>query len=258
MTTSEQASQALVGYTGFVGSTLLRQHPFGACYNSRNIAEITGRSFDLLVCAAPRAEKWIANAQPEEDLAAAMRLVDAIGSARVEQIVLISTVDVFRNPIGPDEATPVDTEGLQPYGLHRHLVEKRLSEMFKTLIVRLPGLYGPGLKKNVIFDFLHDNQTNKIDSRGVFQFYGVDRLWQDIGSALEAGLDVVHLATAPVSVEEVAREAFGMTFVNHVLPAPARYDMRTRHAVLYGGAPPYIESREQVLDGIRRYVEASR
>ncbi len=50
--------------------------------------------------------------------------------------------------------------------------------------MRLPGLYGPGLKKNVIFDFLHDNDVHKIDSRGVFQFYDTTRLWRDLEIAV--------------------------------------------------------------------------
>ena len=39
---------ALIGYTGFVGSTLLRQRPFDEQYNSKNIREIAGQQFDLI------------------------------------------------------------------------------------------------------------------------------------------------------------------------------------------------------------------
>ena len=42
------ASSALIGYTGFVGSTLLKQRSFDACFNSANIDQIAGRSFDLV------------------------------------------------------------------------------------------------------------------------------------------------------------------------------------------------------------------
>ena len=62
---SDDESTALIGYTGFVGSNLLRQRPFDACFNSSNIDQIAGRSFDLVVCCGARAEKWKANADPE-------------------------------------------------------------------------------------------------------------------------------------------------------------------------------------------------
>ena len=60
---------ALIGYTGFVGSNLARQLRFDATYNTSNIESIAGEEFDLLVCAGVRAEKWIANANPDADRA---------------------------------------------------------------------------------------------------------------------------------------------------------------------------------------------
>src|SRR5262249_31130455 len=125
-------------------------------------------------------------------------------------------------------------------------------------IVRLPGLYGPGLKKNVIYDFLHDHETEKIDSRGQFQFYDVQRLWRDIQTVLDCELALVHLPTPPVTVAEVAQHAFGLDFTNEVTPAPARYDVRTIFATPFGGTSPYIETKEQELDGIASYVVGER
>jgi hypothetical protein len=46
--------------------------------------------------------------------------------------------------------------------------------------------------------------------------------------------------------------------VNHLDRPPARYDVHTRHAERFGGRGDYVESREQVLDGIRAYVSRER
>ncbi len=45
---------ALIGYTGFVGSNLLRMRPFSRLYRSTNIEAIACERFDLVVCAALR------------------------------------------------------------------------------------------------------------------------------------------------------------------------------------------------------------
>ena len=256
MTTGESA--ALIGYTGFVGGNLLAQRPFNARYNSSNIEEISGRTFDLIVCAGAPAEKWKANADPERDLVNIERLAQAMSGARARHVVLLSTVDVFGYPIGVDEESLVPTEGLHAYGRNRRLLEELIASRFETTIVRLPGLYGPGLKKNIIFDFLHDNDVQKIDSRGVFQFYNTVRLWRDVETAIRHGLALVHLPTEPVSVADIARVAFGMRFANEVLPTPPRYDVRSRHASLFGGAGWYVESAAQTLEGIAAYVERER
>ena len=52
----------LIGYTGFVGGNLARQYAFDDCYNSRNIEQIRGRSYDLVVCCGVSAVKWQAKA----------------------------------------------------------------------------------------------------------------------------------------------------------------------------------------------------
>src|SRR5215469_11814811 len=94
---------ALIGYTGFVGGNLLRQRPVDALFNSANIDQINGRSFDLVVCAGARAEKWKANADPERDLNDIERLTRALEHVETQKLVLISTVDVFADPVGVDE-----------------------------------------------------------------------------------------------------------------------------------------------------------
>jgi len=251
-------STALIGYTGFVGSNLLRQFQFDDCFNSSNVEQIAGRSFDLIVCAGVRAEKWKANAEPERDLDNIERLARALTRAETRKIVLISTVDVFREPIEVDEESPTPMEGLHAYGRNRRRLEEIVAARFDALVVRLPGLYGPGLKKNVIYDFLHGNELQQIDSRGVFQFYDLVRLWSDIETAIDDGLELVHLPTEPVSVADVAREAFGMDFTNELSAAPARYDVRTRYASLFGGADCYLETRMKELSGIAEFVGRQR
>ena len=255
-------SAALIGHTGFVGGNLVRQRDFSDCFNSSNIEQIAGRSFDLVVCAGVPAEKWKANAAPERDHENITRLINALGRCDVTRLVLISTVDVFARPIEVDESSPVTIEGQQPYGRNRRLLEEFVASRFDATVVRLPGLYGPGLKKNAIFDLLHNNAVEKIDSRGVFQFYDIGRLWRDLEIALANNLELLHLATAPVSIADVARSALGINFVNELASAsgPARYDIRTRHAELFGGesGAPYIETRDEELAGIAAWVASAR
>jgi len=250
-------NDALIGYTGFVGSTLLKQKPFDARFRSTNIADIRGQSFDLVVGAGAPAQKWIANAEPEADRAKIEALIEHLSTVRCGTFVLISTVDVFRQPVGVDESTPVNEQGLHAYGLHRRLLEKFVEQHFaRHLIVRLPGLVGPGLRKNVIFDFLNDNNLHAIDSRGSFQFYPMVNLWADIQTALSAGLELVHLTAEPVSVAEVAERGFGKRFEQTMQAQPASYDFRTRHAELFGATGPYQYSRRETIQAVRSYAQS--
>lgn len=255
--TSDESS-ALIGYSGFVGGNLLRQYHFDARFNSSNIEQIAGRGFDLVVCAGARAEKWKANAEPERDLDEIERLTGALEQVNARKVVLISTVDVFINPVDVDEDSPTPTAGLSAYGRNRRRLEQIVAGRFDCLIVRLVGLYGPGLKKNVIYDFLHDNNVHAIDSRGVFQYYDIGRLWRDVELALDNDLTLAHLPTEPVSVADVARAAFGIEFTNEVAQTPARYDIHTRYASVFGGSNLYVEGKTDSLARIAAFVSAER
>ncbi len=301
--------ESLVGYTGFVGSNLAASHPFGALYNSKNIEDAYGTRPDLLVYAGVRAEMFLANHDPAADLADLKQAAENIGRIAPRRLVLISTISVYDDPVGADEDAPIDKSRLTAYGAHRRWLEEWAeAEMPERLIVRLPALYGKGLKKNFLYDYLHfippmltgakraelgarepliaesylplDNgfykcreldrgerealkaafrrtgfsALNFTDSRSQYQFYDLGDLWGHISRALELGIGKLNLATQPVSVSEVYRALCGGEFVNELDKPPFRYDMRTRHDRELGGADGYLESRDQVLRGIRAFV----
>jgi len=250
-------NDCLIGHSGFVGSTLLRQAAFRSRFRSTNIGDIEGKAFDTVVCAGAPAQKWVANRDPEADRENISGLIGHLQTIRCQVFVLISTVDVFKDPVGVDEATPVDESGLHPYGLHRRHLEEFVASYFRhSLIVRLPGLVGPGLRKNVLFDFLNDNNLHAVDSRGVYQFYPTVNLWYDIRTALQAGLGLLHLTAEPVSVAEAAAQGFGMPFEQALGQNPATYDMRTRHGDIFGGSGNYQYSRRETIQAIRAYAQS--
>ncbi len=147
--------KALVGYTGFVGGNIDLKADFDARYNSRNIQEAYGTRPDLLVYAGLRAEKYLANKEPEKDLARIREAFDNIRRIDPRELVLISSSDVYKVPVGVDEDTPVDTENLHAYGLNRYYLEQWVREAYpEATIVRLPALYGVGIKKNFVYDFI--------------------------------------------------------------------------------------------------------
>jgi hypothetical protein len=248
---------ALIGYSGFVGSSLLRQRNFDCLYRSTNIQTMIGREFDLVVCCGASAKKWLANKEPERDLREIRSLTDVLQTIHAKIFVLISTVDVSRHPVAFDESSFIDESDLHPYGLHRRALEKFVETTFKAhLIVRLPGLVGPGLRKNVIFDFLNHNNLDLIDSRAVFQFYPMVNLWSDLCTALKNQLQLVHFTAEPISVQEVALGGFNRVFNNEISGPAACYDMRSQYAELFGGAGTYQYSRRESLLAIRSYAQS--
>lgn len=246
---------SLIGHTGFVGSNLIKQTKFDDFYNSKNIESIIGKDYEILVCAGSPAVKWLANKEPIKDRENLQRLMSCLERVSARKAILISTVDVYPVPIKVDEDTKINLESLHPYGKNRLELETFFQEHFDSLIVRLPGLFGNGLKKNIIYDFLNDNIGDWIHRDSVFQFYNLEHLWQDIQIALERNLKLVNFATEPTSVKEVAAEAFGFEFTNQSQQNPARYDMRSLYFQLFDGCKPgYLYDKNRVLLELKEFV----
>lgn len=299
---------ALVGCTGFVGSNLAASHPFEGQYHSTDIKTAFGTNPRLLVYAGLPAAKYLANTDPEADWAVCRSAAENIRAIHPDKLVLISTVDVFSDSRGADESTLPDLENPQAYGRNRAKLEQLVRTDFpNALIVRLPALYGLGLKKNFLFDlhtitpamlredkyrqlsaesplvrvsyepdangfyrlspeadktalrvFFAANDFNALsftDSRSRYQFYPLFRLWQDICTALGAGLTLLHPATPPVSAAEIYTAVTGRSnWENLLSPPPADYDLHTRHAALFGGEGVYLCDRQAELDAIERFM----
>lgn len=303
---------ALVGYTGFVGSNIYAKGEFEHVFNSKNIETAYGLKPDLLIYAGLRAEKYLANNEPERDMELIYQAQENIKKIAPDKLVLISTVDVLKEPIDVDETVTIDMDGLQAYGLNRYRLECWVRENYpQALIIRLPGLFGRNIKKNFIYDYvnvipfmLKENKFRELsagnsdleqyyelqengfykckdlnqkekeglknfyksvgftainftDSRNIYQFYPLERLWDDIQICLSNGIHLWHPATEPVSVGELYEFLEKEQFVNEIADTPVCYDFKTKYADLFGGKDGYILNKSEILCSIAEFVKNS-
>jgi hypothetical protein len=246
----------LVGYTGFVGGYLREIFPDASLYNSRNISEIAGESFDLLLISAMPAEKWKANKFPDEDKENLESLKAALTKVKAERVLLISTVDVFEAPTNILETDVPIPSVNQAYGTNRRNFEEFIETNFpQPWIVRLPGLVGKGLKKNVIYDIKHGKPTSGVPINSIFQFYPMSWLKQDLKIVLKLEPGYFHFAVEPISMLEICQE-FGLdeeSFASISTTAPM-YDFRTERANAWEKSGHYLLNKKECLKAIGRYL----
>ncbi|WP_240414721.1 pyridine nucleotide transhydrogenase [Paenibacillus periandrae] len=247
---------ALIGHTGFVGSILSKQTVFSDFYNSKNIADIRGKKFKRIVCAGAPAVKWKANQEPVADWENIQSLISHLDQVEAEEFILISTVDVYRIPNNVDENTEIIPEEIDPYGKHRYLLEEFVRNRYSNhFIVRLPGLFGEGLKKNVIYDLIHDNCLHLIHHQNVFQFYDLSRIWDDISIVTKNNLKLVNFSTEPVMVSEIASECFNINFDNVIEKAPVFYNMKSIYSKYFNSSSEYMITKEELFARIKQFIE---
>lgn len=88
-----------------------------------------------------------------------------------------------------------------------------------------------------------------------FQYYDLNGLWDDICRCLKAGLETVHLGTAPIEAGLIHQRLVGATMPQNAARVHLE-DMGTAQASLWGMSGRYIADQDEVLTRIERFVGA--
>jgi NAD dependent epimerase/dehydratase family len=251
-------SSALIGHTGFLGGNLARQFSFDECYHSTDIAAIRGRQFDLLVSSGVTAMKWWANQNPAEDRARIDSLLGNLARVRARRVVVLSTVDVYPAPFGVDETFDCHSRPNHAYGTSRLYFEEAMRRQFGDItVVRIAGVFGPGLKKNVIYDLLHDHCLEAINPESSFQYYNVANLWRDLQRLDETGIRLINFVSEPIRTADIIGRFFPAKAVAAKPMPEANYDVRTLHSREFDGPPHYLAGAGQVMWELGEFVKAA-
>lgn len=145
----------LVGSTGFVGRNLIKQGSFEKVYHRTNVEEAYTSSPEIMIYAGVTGMKFWANKFPMEDMKVIECAKRNIEKINAKKLILISTVDVY-DDLESDENRNNQRSQFGMYGKHRLELEQWVKkEVLDYHIVRLPAIYGDGLKKNYIYDLIH-------------------------------------------------------------------------------------------------------
>ena len=238
---------ALIGYNGFVGSNILKQKDFDFCYNSKNIEEIKGMSFDLVVCSGVSSIKWKANKFPEDDYFQIIKLIKHLSKIKFKKMVLISTIAVYEEPVE------------NAYGRNRLYLENYLRNNYSNVtIIRLPSLFGDGLRKNPIYDLMINNSEHLPNVESIFQYYDLNCIWNDIIIALDNNLKIVNFGTEPIKFSKVL-DLFSFDSLNIPNDRPIiNENMKTMYANYWGKSGDYLYSKEDVLNKLNYFIKSNK
>lgn len=199
-TRERDQGDALIGYSGFVGTALRTQRGFAHCYNSQNISDSAGKRFDTVVCAAAPGSMLEANKLPARDVARIKQLMEALSDIVAQRFVLISTVAVFDGFCSPRAEDSANFQQAAGYGRNRRMLEEFCCNRFRScLIVRLPALFGHGLRKNFLFDILNPIPSFLTAAR-------LQHISESLPTALSRHLRALYVHNDLLSLYELRRE----------------------------------------------------
>jgi hypothetical protein len=234
-----KGNAAIIGYNGLIGGNLLDQYKkkFNKIdlFNSKNIIKINkNKEYDVVFCAGLPAAKWLANKAPLKDKKNTEKLIRNLKNIKTKKFVLISTIDVhFKHA----------------YGHNRKYLEKFIKNKFQNnYILRLPGVFGKGLKKNIIFDLLNKNAIDQIYLNDKFQWYDLADLFKDISKIFKNNqLGLNELYSAPISNYEIIN-LFKEIKIDKKRLKPINYSIKPKEG--------FCKNKKYILNRIKNFIRS--
>ena len=106
-----------------------------------------------------------------------------------------------------------------------------------------------------LFRTLGFSALNFTDSRSIYQFYPLSRLWSDIETIQNNKLAKINLVTPPIMISDLFRELTNEEFVNELNRPPYNYDLRTKYGRLWKKNDGYIMGRDEEISVIKKFIE---
>lgn len=258
-------NNAIFGYTGFVGKNLLLKYAFKFLYNSKNIKDAMNKEFDTVFITCIPAVKWLANKNPEQDNITINEIKKVIRTIQAKKIILISTIDVYDKINNKsNENTTINEMLNHVYGRNRYDFEKFIKLNFLNYhIIRLPALFGRGLKKNIIYDLLNNNNVSNIYINSFFQWYNLENIKLDIEICINNKIKECNLFTEPLETSKII-ELFPEYNYDNNPKELFKYDLETIYFDYFPNGIKskdncncgYIQSKEYVLQNLVKFINS--
>lgn len=93
------------------------------------------------------------------------------------------------------------------------------------------------------------------DSRGVFQYFNLAKLWAIIEKAIASNVHVLNVAVEPVTIAEIYNYVYdGKIFKNELNKPIPHFDFKTKYTSIFGGSNGYILDKETCLKEIKNFI----
>lgn len=133
-----------------------------------------------------------------------LNILEAARNSNVKKIIYTSSILVYRDLTKTKETDAVGYNGVYPYGFEKVIGEEYIriySDLFGIdyTILRISGVYGPGMYKNPIFDIIQGFLKNKIklyvNKNSVYNFIYIDDVVDALIKALRWKKGVLNLCS---------------------------------------------------------------
>ncbi|MGY8998881.1 MAG: NAD-dependent epimerase/dehydratase family protein [Rhodospirillales bacterium] len=248
----------VIGAGGFIGVNMvayLKNAGFivHEAFRGTSREELARNTYDLVFNCAGNSKTWLSQRDPLKCLQEnVIDLVSDLKDLRFGVWVQISSNTVYTTENTQEDVTIV-TEEIGTYAFHKLLGEHYTQHLAsKWLVLRPTGFFGPGLKKNLLFDLRH-NATQIFYTRDSFIDFLPIEIFCEMAKILAERTvhEVVNVGSGiAVSVEKIIKP-----FSHTTISENARYvDNRKLNLAKLKQYYPKMPSNDKIESQVRAFL----
>jgi nucleoside-diphosphate-sugar epimerase len=208
-------SAAVIGAGGFIGANLLQhlktiQIKVVPVYRGTRLESVSKQRFDWVFFCAGNSKTYVTNESPTICLKeSVIDLYSYLRGLHYDKFILISSVTVYPSSLEKkSENIKISFDDLSLYGAHKLLAEHYVKHYADSwLIARATGFFGPGLKKNLLFDLKNSRTDIYLTKESQIDYMPITYFCEAL-TALAQSVDkeVVNLGSGcPIGVGDLLR-----------------------------------------------------
>ena len=247
----KNTKDALIGYTGFIGSNLINLRKNFKFFNSENINRIKNKNFDRIYCAGTYSKIWLAKKKPEEDKRNIDNLISNLRKVQAKKFFLISTCEVYGKQKKTFENSKIKKNKNYAYGFNRLKLENFVEKNFKEYyILRLPIVYGKNFSKNFLYDLIYKKNINKLNANDMVQIYNVDNLGKHLRWLEKKKISKLNISSKPLKIKNISEKFFKLKL------KPKKNPRKINIKSLYGKYDKYyFLSQRNTLGSLKKFLK---
>jgi nucleoside-diphosphate-sugar epimerase len=189
----------IIGHKGFIGNTIYnyfidKHSVFTIEKKTKNIPK---EEFDIVINCAGNAKKYLSEKKPFEDVLTNAKIFHTILQLKIKKFIHISSISASEIPN------------------NNYTISKLISENYSKLyfpnciILRIGGVIGPNLKKNVVFDIIN-NKNLFITFDSTYNYISTHEIAKIIEKIIKLNIknEIINVAASqPICVNNIIKEA---------------------------------------------------
>ncbi len=189
----------IIGHTGFVGQTVYNYLStiYHTCGINTKTTKIPKDHFDITINCAGNAKKYLSEKEPQKDILINAKIFNTILQLKTKKLIHISSIS----------ATDLPNNN---YTISKLITEEYSKLYFSnSIILRLGGIIGPNLKKNVVFDIIN-NKKLFVTFNSTYNYISTNAIAKIIEKIIKLNIQnkIINIAACDsISVSEIITEA---------------------------------------------------